>query len=103
VVVLRTCRIMCTLGSCALISTIVNNGTSRSAPIVSLLPVRVHTVSTGQSIVICVQKARNGTVKVLPEASIASRSSHLEASDRMFIISCNITDDGQHHVQESQQ
>ena len=33
-----TCSIMCTLGSCALMSTIVNNGTNRSAPIVSRLP-----------------------------------------------------------------
>ena len=40
-------------------STMVNNGTSRSAPMVSRLP----------------------------EASIASRSSHLEASDSIFIIS----------------
>lgn len=36
---MHTCRIMCTLGNCALISTIVNNGTNRSAPIVSRLPV----------------------------------------------------------------
>jgi hypothetical protein len=85
----RTCRIMCTLGSCALISTIVNSGTRRSAPIVSLLPATVpYSNTASQSIVICAQKARNGAVSVLPEASIASRSSHFDASDRMFIISC---------------
>lgn len=56
----HTWRIMCTFGSCALISIIVNNGTSRSAPIVSLLP----------------------------EASIASRSSHFDASDKILMISC---------------